>query len=140
MIRKQANVTVSAEPITKARLGSQRPKKSRKSMTFVGFTICEIVRPAPKSMPARSDDEALCISPPKHVPHHEHGQRAARHEGERRGDRARRQPRHSADAVTARAAVSNPRTEADEQPREHEFFGGGRDRDRDRVTAGGPNE
>ena len=41
--------------MTKARLGSQSPKKSRKSVTFRGFTICEIVSPAPNRVPAKKE-------------------------------------------------------------------------------------
>ena len=43
--------TATAPPMTKARLGSQSPKISRKPSTLAGLTICETISPKPKSRP-----------------------------------------------------------------------------------------
>jgi hypothetical protein len=46
--------TRSAAIITTARLGSQRPNRSRKASTFAGATMPEIRSPQPKMKPQMS--------------------------------------------------------------------------------------
>ena len=57
--------TARAATITTARLGSQVPKISRKPKTFVGCTIPEISRPAPKIKPHSKDAITGMVQPPK---------------------------------------------------------------------------
>lgn len=49
--RKAGIVTARPAAITRARLGSQFPAKSRKPMTFCGLIMPDIVRPSPKRKP-----------------------------------------------------------------------------------------
>ncbi len=56
--------TASAAIMTMARLGSQAPKISRKPRTFVGCTIPEISRPAPKINPQNKDAIISMVQPP----------------------------------------------------------------------------
>lgn len=51
MNRNVGIVTSSAPPITRIRVGSQLPAKSRKPTTFAGFAIPEMARPRPKIVP-----------------------------------------------------------------------------------------
>ncbi len=56
--------TARAAIMTMARLGSQAPKISRKPRTFVGCTIPEISRPAPKINPQNKDAIISMVQPP----------------------------------------------------------------------------
>ncbi len=47
-------VTMTAPPITKARLGSHVPAKSKKLKTFAGFIIPDIAMPTPNRRPVKS--------------------------------------------------------------------------------------
>ena len=50
---------MTAPPITRARLGSQLPKMSRKPSTLAGSTICETMSPRPKSRPEAKADRII---------------------------------------------------------------------------------
>src|SRR5713226_4263571 len=113
---KPIAATGTAPPMTKARLGSHAPARSRKPITFAGLIICEIVRPSPNTSPeTRAARMAGMGSNPDDVPRDKHGNDGARHEESGRGERAPRKPRDTAYAMSAGAAAAKPRSEADEE-------------------------
>mmetsp|Transcript_18394 Transcript_18394/g.52739 ORF Transcript_18394/g.52739 Transcript_18394/m.52739 type:complete len:344 (+) Transcript_18394:89-1120(+) len=60
---KNGMVMHRAEPITKARLGSQAPEpKSRNEATLLGRTMVQIVRPMPKQKPTASSNKLRSLT------------------------------------------------------------------------------
>src|SRR5690606_21964035 len=115
--RQAIAITITAPPITKARVGSQSPKMSRKPRTRSGSVMPEIVRPAPNSRPDSSGGtslrtSAMSASDPLHD---EHGGDAGRHESGGGDDRSLRQAADAAHAVAACAAAAHAGAEADQQ-------------------------
>src|SRR3954453_6870743 len=123
-------VTTTAPAITKARLASHvpadMPPRSRKFSTFAGFDIPETMSPRPKIRPIANWMRIAIGSAP--VPYHEDRDNACRHEGDGRDQRAHRQPRQAADAMTGRAAIAPHRTEAGEQSGDNQHRHSCRDR------------
>src|SRR5687768_11582629 len=116
-----------APPMTKARVGSHRPARSRKARTRAGLIMSDSARPAPKRRPTISEGRNGRIgSGPDQVTDGEDGRETNRHEGEGRGDRARGQPGHAADAVAAGAAAAEPGSKPDEHSARDEQRHGGR--------------
>src|SRR5580700_1983486 len=119
-------VTTRPAAMTTIRLGSQvplgMPNTSRKPKTLVVCTMREITRPAPKMKPQRRLASAGMALASDNVMRHRDDDDRRDHEYDRRRDRARRQPRNTADAVAGGAAVAEPGAEADQEA-------GDRDRD-----------
>src|SRR5687768_5347402 len=114
--------------MTKARLGSQLPARSKKFSTLAGLIMPETVMPRPKRMPIRKAETRLFIAlASDHVADDEDGDEGRQHEGHDRSQRARREPRQAAYAVPARAAVAEMHTDADEQPADDKRTGRNRD-------------
>src|SRR6516225_7971462 len=109
-----------APTITRARLGSQLPKTSRKFNILAGFTICETTRPRPKTMPEARAVAIASISTPDQMTEHQHRRGCREHEDGGCREAARREPGDAADAMAAGAAVAEPRAEADQQAAQHE--------------------
>ena len=113
--------TATAPAITKARLGSQFPKTSRKAEHLGGLAICETTSPTPNRRPeAKADRDQRHRSAPQEMTRDEDGRDGGRHEHRGRGERPRRAAPDAAHAVAARAAGAEARAEADEEPGGHE--------------------
>src|ERR1700733_2843346 len=105
-----------APPMTKANEGSQRPARSRNPSTLLCWIIPDRQRPVPKINPARNENAGI-MSPSltDDVTCNEHRYEASQHEKRGRNQRARRQAREAANAVTA----GTPRPEASPESNEH---------------------
>src|SRR6056297_890147 len=114
---KPGAVTAMAPPMTKARLGSQVPNRSRKFSTLAGLDMPGTIRPKPKIRPERSAKTCF-ISASDQVTGDEDGDKGRRHERCGGDDRAHRAAADAADAVTRGAAVAIGRAEAHEQARD----------------------
>src|SRR6476469_7518087 len=111
----------TAPAMTKASDGSQRPARSRNPITLAGLTIPDTSRPIPKTRPATKAKSAyMSVLSAEDVVRHEHGRAARSHERQRRDQRAWREPRHPAHAMTTGAAGSVARPEADQDARDDE--------------------
>ena len=98
--------------------GSQAPKRSRNPSTLAGLNMPDTISPMPKTRPEVKAANGYMTAPLRHddVTDDEHRREARRHERDRRDDGARRQPRHPADAMAARAARAVARADADGSP------------------------
>src|SRR6056297_477142 len=102
--------------MTKARVGSQSPAKSRNPSTLAGFIMPEIARPAPNSAPIRRLVRIGAIASASYqMADDVYRDDSNAEECRRRCERARGPPRQSANPVAAGAAAAEPGAEADQQ-------------------------
>src|SRR3546814_17448948 len=89
----------TALPMTKASVGSQAPKTSRKPRTRAGLVIPERVRPAPNNVPETSGGRSFLTSDMSPSDHRldEHRYDTGRDERQGCDDRPLRQSAHAAD-------------------------------------------
>src|SRR6266567_486619 len=103
-----------AVAMTKARLGSQSPRRSRKPITFAGLIICETVSPKPKSRPEASAANTEGMgSDSDRMTEQEARDHGSGHENRGCDKRAWREPSQPADTMSASAAAAEARAEAD---------------------------
>src|SRR5262245_26938047 len=107
----------SAVAITTRRLGSQAPNTSRKASTLAGCIMPEIRSPQPNTKP-QTNPASTSISASQPVANDSHHDHCNAYKDHRRHQRARREPRHAADAMTGGAAAAKARAEADQQARD----------------------
>src|SRR5581483_12323955 len=102
-----------APPITSAMAGFQAPAMSRNAWMRSGSVMPDRIRPKPNSRPDTSGRtfwiDALISGSGQHVPHHEHGGEARRHEHQGRHQGAGREVAQATQAMAAGAARAEPR-------------------------------
>src|SRR5271157_3340229 len=126
-MRKATNAMAIAPPMTKASEGSQAPPRSRNASTLLGLVMPERHRPIPNRRPTKKGETRFMMRPSEDVADEEDRQKACAHEGRRRRERAWGEAGEAADAVSAGAAVGEPRAEADQQAAGDQGRGGGLD-------------
>src|SRR3546814_6445559 len=112
----------TALPMTKASVGSQAPKTSRKPRTRAGLVIPERVRPAPNNVPETSGGRSFLTSDMSPSDHRldEHRYDTGRDERQGCDDRPLRQSAHAADPVPARATAAHAGAESHQRSGHHQ--------------------
>src|SRR5690606_1584963 len=113
---KGIKATAIAPIMTKARLASQSPNRSRKSSTFSGLDMPDTISPTENSAPNKKANTFFILECSCDMTDNINSDKTCKHESHGRDDRTLRQATDATNSVTTGTARTQTCTKADQQP------------------------